>query len=135
MASCRASFSFGISVDICTFIILRTTGTNASLQNVSSNAKERHCYRDIRKIINFELTIFTKKLNQEEMKLIKQNLKLIFSVATFFVLVNALNFLNADDNISPYWKLVGAVLVVLFISTIKVDDTIEPSSTDGLIND
>ena len=71
-----------------------------------------------------------KQINQN----IKQNLKLIFSVATFFVLVNALNFLNAAVNIAFYWKLAGAVLVVLYIATIKVDDTIEPSTTDTLAN-
>lgn len=65
---------------------------------------------------------------------IKQNLKLIFSVAIFFVLVNALNFLNAADNIAFYWKVAGAVLVVLYIATIKVDDISEPSSTDTVPN-
>jgi hypothetical protein len=64
---------------------------------------------------------------------IKQNLKLIFSVATFFVLVNALNFLYAADNIVFYWKFAGAVLVVLYIA-IKVDDISEPSSTDTVPN-
>ncbi len=71
-----------------------------------------------------------KQINQN----IKQNLKLIFSVATFFVLVNALNFLNAADDIAFYWKLAGAVLVVLYIATIKVDDITEPGSTDTLAN-
>lgn len=66
------------------------------------------------------------------MKLIKQNLKLIFSVATFFVLVNALNFLNAADNISFYWKLAGAVTVVLFIASLKTEDGIETNSTDNI---
>lgn len=65
---------------------------------------------------------------------IKQNLKLIFSVAAFFILVNALNFLNAADNISLYWKLAGAVVVALYIATIKADDAVEPSSFDTLSN-
>jgi hypothetical protein len=65
---------------------------------------------------------------------IKQSLKLIFSVAIFFVLVNALNFLNAADSIALYWKLAGAVLVVLYIATIKVDDISKPSSTDIATN-
>ncbi len=65
---------------------------------------------------------------------IKQNLKLIFSVVIFFVLVNALNFLNAADNIALYWKLAGAVLVVLYIATIKVDDIAEPGSIDSVPN-
>jgi len=67
------------------------------------------------------------------MELIKQNLKLVFSVATFFVLINALNFLNAAGNISFYWKLVGAVLVVLYIATIKADDTVESSSKEEIV--
>ena len=61
---------------------------------------------------------------------IKQNLKLIFSVATFFVLVNALNLLNAADNVASYWKIAGAVIVVLFIASLREDETIEPSSAD-----
>ena len=63
------------------------------------------------------------------MKSIQQNLKLIFSVAIFFVMVIALNFLNAADNISFYWKLAGAIFVVLYIATIKVDDVVESGST------
>ncbi len=63
---------------------------------------------------------------------IKQNLKLIFSVATFFVLVNALNFLNAADSTAFYWKLAGAVIVVLFIASLKADEGTEAGSTDKI---
>lgn len=69
------------------------------------------------------------------MKQIRQNMKLILSVASFFILVNALNFLNAADDVGFYWKLAGTVVVVLFIASLKVDETIEPRSMDELAND
>ena len=66
------------------------------------------------------------------MKQIQQNTKLILSVATVFVLINALNLLNTSAYVAFYWKLFGAVGVVLFIASLKVDEVIEPSSTGKL---
>lgn len=54
---------------------------------------------------------------------VKQVLKLIFSMTGFFILVNFLNTLNTTSGISEFWKLAGAVVVVLFIATLKIEDS------------
>ncbi len=56
------------------------------------------------------------------MKQIRQQLNLVLSLTTFFLLVNALNFLNSAAGVSIYWKLAGALIIVLFIASLKTEE-------------
>lgn len=54
----------------------------------------------------------------------RSHFKLIFSIVVFFLLCNALNFLNASLA-GVFWKLAGAVVVVLYIATITTEESKE----------
>jgi len=64
------------------------------------------------------------------MKQIHRQLNLIFSATAFFVMVNALNALNAADDVAFVWKLAGVVGVVLFIASLRVDDDATPRTAN-----